>query len=161
MKTLYIIRHAKSSWDLPVADKDRPLALRGVKEAHLLGAYLSGKITPPQVCLSSPANRAFHTAVIINRNLQWPLEQIKLSEDLYDFYGDNLLQVIRSQPKTASHVMLFGHNNAITNVVNMLGDREISNVSTCGFVEIEFDIAEWYDAKKGTTKQFIKPKELK
>lgn len=161
MKTLYIIRHAKSSWDLPVSDKDRPLAQRGIKEAQLVGEYLTGKIVPPQVCLSSPANRAFHTAVIIHRNLQWPLASLKLCEDLYDFYGDNLLQVIRSQPKTASHVMLFGHNNAITNVVNMLGDREISNVSTCGFVEIVFDIDEWYDAKKGKTARFVKPKELK
>lgn len=77
------------------------------------------------------------------------------------FYGDNLLKVIRAQPKNLSHLMLFGHNNAITNIVNILGDREIANVSTCGFVELVFDVAEWYEVQTGVVKQFIKPKALK
>lgn len=161
MKTLYIFRHAKSSWDLPVADKDRPLALKGIKDAHLMGSHLAGKLSPPQVCLSSPANRALHTAVILCKQLQIPSEQIKITDELYDFYGDNLLKVIRAQPKNLSHLMLFGHNNAITNIVNILGDREIANVSTCGFVELVFDVAEWYEVQTGVVKQFIKPKALK
>ena len=69
MKTLYIVRHAKSSWKYEgVDDIDRPLKERGIKDAHFLSKHLSKKIKRPDVFLSSSANRALHTAVIFCEN---------------------------------------------------------------------------------------------
>jgi len=65
MKTLYIVRHAKSSWDYEgIEDIDRPLKKRGIHDAHLVSKFLAAKINKPDVFISSSANRALHTAVI-------------------------------------------------------------------------------------------------
>ncbi|MDT8415057.1 MAG: histidine phosphatase family protein [Flavobacteriaceae bacterium] len=161
MKTLYLIRHAKSAWDLPVADQDRPLAHKGVTDAYLMGAFLKEKQLKPDLLLSSPANRALHTAIIISKAIGYSHEKLQIKSELYDFYGDKLLQIIRQTPDTVNELMVFAHNNAVTNTVNILGNKEIENVSTCGFVHLSFDVAHWSAIQKGITQAFVKPKQLK
>ena len=74
MKTLYIVRHAKSSWDYEsIADIDRPLKERGIKDAHLISNYLAETIKKPDVFVTSSANRALHTAIIFCDNFSYPL----------------------------------------------------------------------------------------
>ncbi len=78
MKTLYIVSHAKSSWEYKgIEDIDRPLKKRGIKDAHLLSKFLSKEIKKPDVFMSSSANRALHTAVIFCENFEYPISNLK------------------------------------------------------------------------------------
>ena len=79
MKTLYIVRHAKSSWDYEgIEDIDRPLKKRGIHDAHLVSKFLAAKINKPDVFISSSANRALHTAVIFCDNLKYHRRRIPI-----------------------------------------------------------------------------------
>ena len=83
MKTLYIVRHAKSSWEYQgVEDIDRPLKKRGIKDAYLMSKFLSKKINKPDVFISSVANRALHTSVIFCQNFNYPLSNLKIKKEL-------------------------------------------------------------------------------
>ena len=84
MKTLYIVRHAKSSWEYEgIEDIDRPLKRRGIKDAHLMSKFLSKEIDRPDVFVSSSANRALHTALIFCENFEYPLSNIKIKSKYY------------------------------------------------------------------------------
>lgn len=161
MKTVYIVRHAKSSWDYPVNDKDRPLKLRGVKDAHLVSKYISNKIEMPERVYSSVANRALHTCTIFCRNLQYPLDQITIKEGMYDFSGASLLETIKSCDDTINYLMIFGHNHAITAIVNTYGNQYYDNIPTSGFVMIQFDTTSWTKLEEGKTILKVFPKDLK
>ena len=78
MKKVFIVRHAKSSWDdMHLVDYDRPLKGRGVKDAYLVSNWLSQNHERPDALYSSPATRALHTAMIFSRNLQFPFSKLK------------------------------------------------------------------------------------
>ncbi len=161
MKNLIIIRHAKSSWDAPLNDVDRPLDHRGIKDAHLVSAksttYLPGKFQ----IFSSFAKRASETAMIFAQNFSYPLENIVFREDLYTFDENRLEKIVRSFDNNYDNVILFGHNEAITNFVNKFGNVYIENVATAGFVSLQFDTHNWQNIQNGKTLKVIFPKDLK
>lgn len=161
MKTLTLIRHAKSSWDAPLQDSKRPLAKRGISDAHLIATNSVKFLPKTNLIWSSTATRAKDTALIFAQNLIWPLESIVFKEELYTFDGYALTQIIRSCADSYDNVILFGHNAAITDFVNTFGDRYIVNVPTCGFVQIVFDTLSWNSIQKGTISKTIFPKELR
>src|SRR5690349_21699881 len=137
MKTLYIIRHAKSNWDNPeVSDYDRPLNERGKRDAPRMGKRLKEKNIRPELLLSSPAKRAFSTAKRIARVLQYATEKIKTDKRLYHADEETLLSVIQGIKDKHDVVMLFSHNPGVTDFVNSLMDDEmdIDNIPTCGVV---------------------------
>lgn len=161
MKTLYIVRHAKSSWEYPVDDKDRPLKLRGITDAHLVANHISDKIETPDVIFSSIANRALHTCAIFTRCLDYPYGKVHIKEHMYDFGGSGLLATVKSCDDAVDTLMVFGHNHAITAVVNTYGSEYFDNVPTSGFVAIQFDADSWYDINEGKTILNVFPKDLK
>lgn len=112
MKTLIIVRHAKSSWEYPVDDKDRPLKLRGIKDAHLVANYIQDKIKMPDVIYSSIANRALHTCAIYTRTLKYPYDKVHIKESMYDFGGSGLVATVKSCDDEVDTLMVFGHNHA-------------------------------------------------
>lgn len=161
MKRLVFVRHGKSSWEYEVGDKDRPLKERGVRDAYLVADTY--KLHYPEDCLmiSSPANRALHTAVIFGRVLKYPVEQLQINSACYDFSGEEVLQLIKQQADAVKNLFIFGHNYALTSLVNSLGDLYIENVPTAGLVEIQFDILQWKVISEGKTAFQIFPKHLK
>ena len=138
MKNLILIRHAKSSWEAPVHDKDRFLASRGVQDAHLVSQNISPFLPKTNIIWSSTAKRASETAIIFAQNFQYPLESIVFKDDLYTF-DIKLEKIIKSCHDDYENVILFGHNDAITNFVNKFGDIFIDNVPTSGFVWLQFE----------------------
>ena len=81
MKTLYIVRHAKSSWEYDgIEDIDRPLKKRGINDAYLMSKVLNEEINRPDVFLSSSANRALHTSVIFCNRFKYPLSNLKINK---------------------------------------------------------------------------------
>ena len=161
MKNLILVRHAKSSWETPLKDRDRPLSKNGLQAAHLVSSYVSKYLPKTYLLWTSVAERASQTALIFAQNLCYPIESIIYKEDLYTFDENQLTKVIKSCKNEFDSVILFGHNGAITNFVNKFGDVFIENVPTSGFVSLQFDVDDWSAIEKGKTLKVIVPKDLK
>jgi phosphohistidine phosphatase len=161
MKNLILIRHAKSSWEALLRDIDRPLEQRGIKDAHLVATNCLKYLPSTFVIWSSIAKRASETALVFAQNILYPIESIVFSEELYTFDEKQLEKVIKSFSNNLENVILFGHNEAITDFVNKFGDIFIDNVPTSGFVSLEFETDNWDKINKGKTKKIIYPKKLK
>lgn len=161
MKNIILIRHAKSSWDAPLQDKERPLNSRGVNDAHLVSTESRNFIPKNYVIYSSTAKRAQETALIFAQNFSYPIEGVFFIDKLYTFDEIQLERVIKSFNNHIESVILFGHNEAITNFVNKFGDIFIDNVPTSGFVALQFETNNWININKGKTMKTLFPKELK
>ena len=161
MKNLILIRHAKSSWDAPLKDIDRPLEKRGIKDAHLVATNSISIVPKTFLIYSSPAKRASETAIIFAQTISYPLEDIIFKDQLYTFDENQLEDFIKNLNNINENVIIFGHNEAITNFVNKFGDVLIANVATSGFVALKFDTNNWNTLKKGKTTKIIFPKDLK
>jgi phosphohistidine phosphatase len=161
MKNLIIVRHAKSSWEEPLRDKERPLTKRGIKDANLVSSEINKLMPKTYSIWSSTAKRAVDTAQIFAQNLSYPIECIIYNDDLYTFSDKKLEKIIKNFSNALDTVILFGHNDAITNFVNKFGDVDIENVPTSGFVSLEFDTDDWKNIKKGKIKIVIFPKDLR
>ncbi|MFY0603455.1 MAG: histidine phosphatase family protein [Flavobacteriaceae bacterium] len=152
MKTLYIVRHAKSSWEYNnVEDIDRPLKQRGIKDAHLLSKYLAEEISKPDVFVSSSANRALHTAVIFCENFEYPLSNLKIKRQLYSFSDGYLVKTVKALDDSFNSAIIFSHDHGINTFVNKFGDKPIAHVPTCGVIGIKFESKHWKDIKRGKT----------
>lgn len=161
MKTLILIRHAKSSWEHDVNDLNRPLSERGFSDAGLLSKEFTAIKFQPDAVFSSTANRALSTCQIFMDNLGLEKKLLTIDRQLYDFGGNQVLRFIKSLDDGLEKVMIFGHNHAFTTLTNNLGDTEIDNLPTTGLVMIEFNVDHWQEINKGETKMILKPKDYK
>lgn len=161
MKKLILVRHGKSSWDYSVDDKDRPLQERGINDGHLVSKKFRSQDVAIDAVFSSPANRALHTCLIFLRQLNFPFVKFQVTNELYDFSGERIQKFVRDLADDFDTVMIFGHNEAFTNVANSLGNSYIDSVPTTGLVQISFEVKHWASVTKGTTTQTIFPKDLK
>jgi len=144
VKTLYLIRHAKSDWsDLLLSDFNRPLNKRGMKDAPLMGELLSKKGVHPDLILSSPALRAKTTAIEIARKLSYPLDSIQTIPSLYASDCETLFSVIHDVPNTVNTLIVFGHNPEFTDCVNAISGAEIENIPTCGIAAMHLKEKSW------------------
>ena len=144
MKTLYLVRHAKSSWKYPnLDDFERPLNKRGRRSAPFMGKILNNLEVAPNLIISSPANRASMTARIIADKINYPLEKIRYSESIYEFSANALIDVIQHIDDVVNKAMLVGHNPALTDLANYIGDKPISNIPTSGVFCADLDISSW------------------
>jgi phosphohistidine phosphatase len=143
MKTLFLIRHAKSSWDnTALPDKDRPLDDRGKRDAPKMGKRLAKRDVKPDLILSSPAMRALTTAEIIAKKLDYKLEDILVDDRLYASEADDLLNVIHELGDKLELVMLFGHNPELTELAHRLSS-EITHLPTSAVAEFTFATKSW------------------
>ena len=161
MKKLILIRHAKSSWEEPLEDKDRPLTKRGIKDAHLVSSKIIKYLPKAFVIYSSTARRTTETAMIFAQNILFPVESIVFKDELYTFDVNQLEAEVKSFNNDYDCVILVAHNAAITDFVNKFGDVFIENVPTSGFVSIDFDSDSWENINKGRIRETIFPKNLK
>ena len=152
MKKLYLIRHAKSSWENPgLNDFDRPLNKRGKRDAPFMGKILSDKNILPEIVMSSPAKRAWKTAKEICKKINFPIEDIIKKEEIYEASSNMLLEILQSTNENFESVMLFGHNPGLTFLQNFLCKKEIGNIPTCGVVCIGLDCL-WKDVNNNSGK---------
>ena len=143
MKTLFLIRHAKSSRDDPtLSDKERPLNDRGRRDAPRMGERLAKQDARPDVILSSPAVRALATAEIIAKKLDYDVKDIVVDERLYAAAPGDLLEIIQELGDKIKRVMLFGHNPELSELAHRLSHK-ISDMPTCAVAEFSFDTKSW------------------
>jgi phosphohistidine phosphatase len=148
MKTLFLVRHAKSSRDDPaLSDKERPLNDRGMRDAVRMGERLARQGVKPDLIVSSPARRALATAEIIARKLDYKVKDIVVDERLYAAALDDLLEVIQEFGDKPNRVMLFGHNPEMTELAHRLSSK-IAAMPTCAVAEFSFDTKSWSNVGK-------------
>ena len=156
---IILIRHSKSSWDFPLRDFDRPLTEIGIDKAIKI-AKKTKEFIPQQFTIwSSSAKRASDTAKLIVQKWDLDANAITFSDALYTFDEKKLEELVKSCPNDCDNLILFGHNNAITDFVNKFGDIFIDNVPTAGFVSIIFETNNWKTITKGTTIKILFPRD--
>lgn len=161
MKKIIFVRHAKSSWEHKVSDRNRPLKPRGVNDATLVSTALMTKRLIIDKVYSSPANRALSTCNIFVEQLNISPSIVSIKEELYDFEGESVIDFIKSIDDALHTVMLFGHNYAFTSIINAYGDRHIDNLPTSGLAMISFEIESWKYIKFGHTETILLPRDFK
>ncbi|MDM0073167.1 histidine phosphatase family protein [Variovorax sp. J2P1-59] len=143
MKTLFLVRHAKSSRDDPsLPDRERPLDDRGRHDAPTMGRRLGKRGVKPDLLISSPALRALTTAQLIADEIGCRRKDIVVDDRLYASNPVSLLAVIGALEDTLDCVMLFGHNPEFTDLANRLSS-EIVDMPTCAIAEFRFDASAW------------------
>jgi phosphohistidine phosphatase len=138
MKTLFLMRHAKSSWKDTLPDEDRPLAARGERDAPKMGKRLAKRAERPDLILSSPARRALATARIVAKKLDYARKGIVIEPRLYPSSTRQLLDLVRGLDERLTRVMLFGHNPGLANFAHRLSG-EIDRMPTAAVAEFSFD----------------------
>ncbi len=163
MKTLFLIRHAKSSWaDVGMDDFDRPLNDRGKNNAPFMGKLLAKDKILPELMISSPAKRAITTARKIAEEISFPKNKIIEDKKIYEADVSTLLGIINHVDDNINSLFLFGHNPGFTDFLNYLTGENISNIPTCGIAEIRFDMYSWSEVSKESGKlvRFDYPKKF-
>lgn len=148
MKTIYFVRHAKSSWDHPtLRDIERPLETRGLKDAPFMAKVLKNKGVVPDYWLSSPAVRAYSTALFFADAFETDRSEVQLQPRIYEAFPEDIFEIIRTLPPIANTVLMFGHNPTWTNIANRFSRKHIDNVPTCGIFKVEAPVDSWQDFK--------------
>lgn len=146
MKTLVIVRHAKSSWQDPfLSDHERPLAPRGLRDAPVMGAVLAEMGPPVDRVISSSAVRALSTAELVIHEMGLPWDEIWIEDALYHATEEEMIELIQEQDDYIDGLMIFGHNPGMTYLVNDLSDLDLDNLPTCGVVVLQFDVESWFE----------------
>ncbi|MEP2935681.1 MAG: histidine phosphatase family protein [Gilvibacter sp.] len=161
MKTLYMVRHAKSSWEHNLPDRERPLAKRGLKDVGLMSSHIAKTHPAPEYIWTSDANRAHTTALFFKESFGIDDAHFIVKPSLYDFGGNQVLSTVKECDDSIDHLMIFGHNHAFTSLANMLGTQYLDNLPTCGFVHIDFNVTSWKEIAQGNTKHVLFPKEIR
>jgi phosphohistidine phosphatase len=144
---LHLLRHAKSSWDDPVEDAERPLAPRGRRSARALARHLAERRVAPTLALCSPARRARQTLEIIRDALPEGMEE-RVEAWLYRGDADELTARLRRLPRAASEVLVVGHNPTLHDVALALAGASapaqlVEALPTCGLVSLRVGGAGW------------------
>jgi phosphohistidine phosphatase len=157
LKTLYLVRHAKSGWSIQdQTDIDRPLSERGYKDAHLVSEYLYKKKVAPSIIISSPAVRAMSTALIFAETLHYSREAIVIKDDLYETDRKEYLSILQALDDEHPSAMIFAHNPIITETAHYLSDKPVEDMPTCCLVALSFNTPSWqFIAKRTGSFQFL------
>jgi phosphohistidine phosphatase len=155
-KLLHVVRHAKSSWEYDgTADIDRTLKEKGIRSAYNIARKLKLTQLIPEKILSSPANRALHTAVIFARVFEYPLSKIEINSHLYESSVDQILDLIRNMDDTCNSVMIFGHNPDFTDLVNHFIKASLDNIPTAGVVTLKFNTIRWQEIDRNNLEKHL------
>jgi phosphohistidine phosphatase len=164
MKTLVLVRHTKSSWkNSALNDLERPLKKSRLEDAFKVSSKLRDMGFQPDIIISSPAKRAFDTAVIFAKALSFATDKIIVEPSIYESSEKELLHVINNLDNKYDKVMIFGHNPCIENFLSEYTNSEVSDLPTTGAVWLEIDSDKWKINKKKQAKErhYFYPKMFK
>lgn len=160
MKNLYLIRHAKASWEeAHLPDFERPLTEVGEQDAREIGQQLRTLAIVPDYMLASSAIRAINTARIIAETLDFPLDRIVTDEHIYSSGVEELVERIKGIERKFNTVLCVGHNPSLTWLAHYLCEDAKMNIPTCGVVGIRFEMRNWSEiaSAEGQLATFIHP----
>lgn len=144
MKTLTLVRHAKSSWKHDdLSDRERPLNKRGEHDAPVMGKRIVDAGIRPSLIISSPAVRAWTTAKIVAQEIGYPREFLQREDSVYLASLHDLMDVLVAQDAEFNNIMLVGHNPGLTRFANHLVPGVTDNLPTAGVVSVGLDQDDW------------------
>jgi phosphohistidine phosphatase len=153
MKTLLLIRHAKSDWSTPsLGDFDRPLNERGKRDAPEMAQRLLDQKMKIDAFVSSSAKRAKKTATIFAKAYKRDKDEIIFREELYLATVDLFFDIIKKTPDDYKSIAVFSHNPGITDFANHLTDARIDNIPTCGIFAVSIDTKHWAEFENAPRK---------
>lgn len=161
MKTLYLLRHAKSSWkDASLADFERPLKGRGRDAAEQMGEFLASKKVNISTLISSPSVRTRETVEILLQHARLAVEPL-FDQRIYEASLATLAQVVSEIPADKKTAMLVGHNPGMEDLLAFL-THESRHMPTCALARISLDGVGWKEVDRGVGKLewFVTPKDL-
>lgn len=162
MKTLLLLRHAKSSWKHPeLADHDRPLNKRGKRTAPIMGELLQNEDLIPDFILCSSAMRAHHTALLVAKACTYK-GKIKQTRKLYLADPEAYIQVLRQVAEKHARVLVVGHNPGLESLIEALTDEAMA-MPTAALAYIELSLQHWSDLEMNTQCKLVnvwRPKDL-
>ncbi len=164
MKTIHLIRHAKSSWEESrLSDINRPLAQRGINDCQIMGEHLIEAGWNHQNVYCSQAQRAQLTIAGIVKGLPQMHIEWQVIQKLYTFSADVLIDWLSEYSDEFDEVTLVGHNPAFTDLINQLSDANLSNLPTCSYAQLTAEIHQWQETDGTEFKMvhFLKPKMFK
>ncbi|MFT5754375.1 MAG: phosphohistidine phosphatase [Flavobacterium sp.] len=156
---LILIRHAKSSWKHDLIDHERPLSSKGLKDSQLVFNEITSFLPSEYAVYSSSSKRTTQTVKIFSILNNFQFDDIVFNKELYTFSSLELEICIKKYKE--DNLIIFAHNNAITDYVNKFGNYYIENVPTCGVVIIKFDELNTISPQKGVIIKTIFPRDLK
>lgn len=159
MKTLYIIRHAKSDWKTGEVDFERGLNNRGDIQSRELGKYLKNELKEPELIISSAAKRTFLTSANIANEINYSVDLIQQERTIYEASYEAYLPVIWGVPNNHECIAIVGHNPGVANFVFALTGDYLDFKTSC-LAEITFETKLWENVfpNEGTLKSFYAPK---
>lgn len=144
MKTLHLVRHGKSSWDMPgISDIDRPLIEKGMNNAYSMSRELEIKYGIPDMIICSSANRAIHTAIIFARTMRAKMGIIKIDEKIYEASTSTIIDIIEETSSKINKLLIVGHNPTFTDLANLFLPQHLDNLPTLGIVTMRFETKDW------------------
>jgi|WetSurMetagenome_2_1015567.scaffolds.fasta_scaffold62982_2 phosphohistidine phosphatase len=147
MKTLYIVRHAKSGWENGITkDFERTLSDRGLRTAPVMAKVLKEKKVVPDLVITSPATRALTTAKLFCVILGYPESRIEEKMELYDTEAGTVLETLKQIPDECRTAMIFGHNPSLMEFSSFFGGKKIDSLVPCGVIRIDLDIGSWKES---------------
>ena len=162
MRTLLILRHAKSSWADPgMADHDRPLNKRGLRDAPRVGQLLAGLDLVPRHIFCSSATRAKTTAGLVAEGCGFNPDGLDVTSNLYLATPDTYLEYVRFHADGEGHVMVVGHNPGLEGLVHVLTGRD-EHLPTASLAEVRLEIDDWSALDRNSPSELIRvwrPKE--
>lgn len=148
-RSLTLIRHAKSSWQQDsLPDIERPLNERGVRDAPFMARLMKEEHPAPDCIISSPARRAYHTALEYAKVFDQPENEIRVDERIYEASVSHLMDVINAIDNDCVRVLMFGHNPGFSYLTEYL-TGEIVHMPTNGVVTIEMELETWEHCGNG------------
>lgn len=156
MKTIYLIRHAKSDTNFSGQDdKDRSLNEQGYRDAHRMGKMLFDKKHFPELMISSPAIRAVSTALILAGELGYPVGRLELDESLYEMGFEKYIERIQATDDSYKSIALFGHNPIISQAAFYLSSNDPIEMEAGSVLVFEADITGWAFLGQGNAVLFL------
>ena len=153
MKTLILVRHAKSSWDAPgLTDRERPLNDRGKKDAPEMAKRLKEKGIKVDLMISSPAKRAHKTAKYFAEEFGVKKDDILLAEELYMATHEAFTETVSRIREGYDVVILFSHNPGITGFASSLTNVKVDDMPTCALFAIQAETENWKNFQEAEKK---------
>ena len=163
MKEILFLRHAKSSWEYAVPDRDRPLQPKGIHAIKAVAKHWKEKLSAYEAIFSSPANRALHTATLLAHEIGHSFSQFFLKEGLYSFSAHDIIGQVKQLPPQYDKVIVVGHNPALSDAADYFCVKPIPALKTADWISITFAASDWKvitqgEAEYGSKKEALRNK---
>ena len=163
MKTIYLIRHAKSSWaNHQLSDKERPLNQRGISDTQKIGKKLNELGFHPDKIISSSSVRTTETIKLLCQHIPYSFQDVAFTSTLYHPTNKDFISVIENVDDATNSIALVSHNYGISEFADYLTQDFVSAMPTCAVIAIDLEIDAWKEIIRGigSTHWYIYPKML-